>query len=718
MKKIKAFKRYLKEHPNKIWIYFNLLILIGYVGISAYFIYSILLFKGIETLLRNALCIISGITIIIFSLSMMNVLLKGKFFRFLIYLILIVGLGYGQLFLANNLSRLYSSIGTINKETVTYSSSLVSLKSSNITKISDIKNKKIGILEDKKNIEGYILPNEIIKENKLENNNKIETYSDFIYMLNDLYDKNVDAIFLPSNYKSMYTSIDRFENIGEEVTEITKKSKTEEKKEVVSNSSNKKLTEPFTILLLGLDSESEGIENATSFNGDSIILITFNPNTLNATILSIPRDTYVPIACWAGKPKNKITHAAWQGEKCMIDTIQNFTGINIDYYVKINFKGVVELVEALGGVTVDVPIKFCEQNSDRKWGNNTICLNTGVQQLNGEQALALSRHRKTVSDFVRGQNQQLVIQAMIAKLKTIRSIDDMLNILDIVSNNMDTNLTTNQILSFYNVGKDILAKSKDEDSEIINMDHLYLSGYDKMIWDTRMKLLLYNFVYYKGSLDDIVNAMKVNLGLKTPTLIKDFSFSINETYEEQVIGKGTYKESQIVTIPAFYENTKSYAINWGQTNGVTINFKTVNSSESKYKQDQIIDQSVKSGLPLDSLNKTTGITLTIINKIEETPTKLNCKLEENETNSACLVPDMIGWTVSKLNTWIKDLPVSIVVNKVEVEATDDNKDKIGYVIEQSVEEKTKLTSITSMTVKYVVEATDEDIDIDGTDTTD
>ena len=118
---------------------------------------------------------------------------------------------------------------------------------------------------------------------------------------------------------------------------------------------------------MGVDSKKENIKDS-SFNGDALMLITFNPNTLNATILSIPRDSYVPIACFPGQRKNKITHAAWYGEECMIDTIENFTGIKIDYYLKINFKGVVKLVDALGGIDVDVPYQLCEQNSSRQWG--------------------------------------------------------------------------------------------------------------------------------------------------------------------------------------------------------------------------------------------------------------------------------------------------------------------------------------------------------------
>ena len=107
------------------------------------------------------------------------------------------------------------------------------------------------------------------------------------------------------------------------------------------------------MLLLGVDSEYDGLANNAAFNGDSIMLLTFNPKTLSATVFSIPRDTYVPIACNNNK-QNKINSAAAYGTKCMINTIENLTDITIDYFVKINFKGVVNLVDALDGIDVNI----------------------------------------------------------------------------------------------------------------------------------------------------------------------------------------------------------------------------------------------------------------------------------------------------------------------------------------------------------------------------
>lgn len=154
----------------------------------------------------------------------------------------------------------------------------------------------------------------------------------------------IDAAILPKTYPTMFTSIEEYKNIGTETKIIATKEKTLTKEEIAKytgeemvniNQSNQ-ITEPFTVLLMGIDSTEETLSKNATGNGDALMLVTFNPKTLNATILSIPRDSYVPIACFTNQKENKITHAAWNGESCMIKTIENFTGINIDYYVKVN----------------------------------------------------------------------------------------------------------------------------------------------------------------------------------------------------------------------------------------------------------------------------------------------------------------------------------------------------------------------------------------------
>ena len=213
--------------------------------------------------------------------------------------------------------------------------------------------------------------------------------------------------------------------------------------EVERESTGKQVTEPFTMLLMGIDSTDEVLEKNAVANGDTLIVVTFNPKTLNATMLSIPRDSYVPIACWSNKAENKITHAAGYGNDCMMNTIEQYLGINIDYYAKINFKGLVKLVNAVDGVEINVEQTLCTDDSSR---GGQVCINPGYQTLDGEQALVYARNRKALvnGDFGRNQHQQEIVIALANKIKTVNSVSKFMEILDTVSNSLDTNLTTQQ----------------------------------------------------------------------------------------------------------------------------------------------------------------------------------------------------------------------------------------------------------------------------------
>ena len=140
-----------------------------------------------------------------------------------------------------------------------------------------------------------------LSKSKKIDKKSIVSYDDFTSMLKDLYNKKIDAMFVSSSYVSMFASLDGYENIGNDTKVIYEKNKKVIKK---TSESNKTLNEPFTLLIMGVDSTSTSLKKSNSFNGDTLMLITFNPNTMNATILSIPRDTRVPIVCTRSKAKN------------------------------------------------------------------------------------------------------------------------------------------------------------------------------------------------------------------------------------------------------------------------------------------------------------------------------------------------------------------------------------------------------------------------------
>jgi hypothetical protein len=280
----------------------------------------------------------------------------------------------------------------------------------------------------------------------------------------------------------------------------------------------------------------------------------------------------------------------------MVTTLENWTGIDIDYYIKINFQGVVKLVNALGGIDVNVPMDFCESNSKRsKKAGNLICLKTGYQHLDGEEALALARHRKTLllGDFQRGQNQQLVVEGMMNAIKGLRSANDVLDVLDAISNNIDTNVTTDQILSLYDVAKDMVFS---DNTNMLNIQKTFLRGYDMYVWGGSIPT--YSFHNWQGSLDEIVEAMKVNLGLETEKAVKELHFSINTEYERYIAGNRQFTETKRSKIPDFLNKTEAYAKSWLANNHISVTTKTVSCTSeyynSNYSVGDVVYQSVHS----------------------------------------------------------------------------------------------------------------------------
>ncbi len=601
-------------------------------------IFSIYMIDGVENVLRYSAMGFILVFSFVVSLILIKTSKKGKTNK-IVGIILLIVFSLISLALSYFIYRTYSSLDNMNKEKITFTTAVVVKSDSKYENINDLKDTTIGIVVDETSIDGYVIGLEIINDNKLEANNKVKEYADISSMISDLYSKKIDAIIVSENYTSMFKSVDKYKSIENETKIIFKKSKTFTKDqiakytgdEILNLNASDVIDKPFTVLVMGIDTTGETLEKNATGNGDSLMLITFNPDTLNSTILSIPRDSYVPIACFPNQKENKITHAAWNGEGCMIKTIENFTGINIDYYVKINFQGVIKLVEALNGIEVDVPVEFCESNSKRSTRTeNLICLKTGKQKLNGEQALALARHRKTLNtgDLQRGKNQQLVVQGILNKIKSIRSANQLLKILDTISNSMDTNFTTKQILSFYNIAKKLLATSSG--GNLINMQQLYLSGASQMIYDEGMGLVLSDYIVNEESLNQVIQAMKENLGLAKPEVIKKMSYKISAPYKMKVIGENVLSATKTYALlPSFVGESQSYAAGWLSNNGVAYSINTEEVSGGYY-DGQVISQSAPAGKRLDLLGG--GVTITVAKVVQKsTPSNENSNTNKKNT---------------------------------------------------------------------------------------
>ncbi|CAM4032203.1 LCP family protein [Bacillus sp. GX] len=280
----------------------------------------------------------------------------------------------------------------------------------------------------------------------------------------------------------------------------------------------KPITNNVSVLIMGVDeSDVRGKEYGGAIRTDALLLATFNKDSKTVKLLSIPRDTYtyIPIE----KKKDKITHAHAFGSakngknggpQASIDAVEKLMNVPVDYFVKFNFKSFIKIVDDLGGVEVDVPVEFTEQDSNDN--AEAIHLEKGVQKLNGEEALALARTRHIDSDAMRGQRQQLVIEAILHKLTSVGSVTKVGNIIDDINGQFVTNLTFDDMLSFYKYGSD----SEIEKLQIQG-DDCYMEKGD----DTCSKSAGGGRTYYynpdKKELAKVTNDLRAHLGLPAYT---------------------------------------------------------------------------------------------------------------------------------------------------------------------------------------------------------
>ena len=588
------------------------LVTICYLVSSILFIKSLLNLTGIETGIRIIAIIFFIIYFLLYVFINFLNLLRRKYkgliistiFSLLFILIFFIGSYY--------INYVYSNINNMQEsDKITYNIYLITLKDTEFSSES-----KLGVISDKIDKDNNELSTKLYKKKNLKN--ETVEYNDYIKMLDDLYNNVIDGAIVPGNYDTLFRNEEGFENIVYDTKVIYEYSE-QKKNEDLNIVSDKDFSEPLTFLFLGVDSEGDGLNANASFNGDTLMLMSFNPKTLSSVLLSIPRDTYVPIACNNNRYA-KINSSAAYGTGCVISTINKFLDINIDYYVKINFKGVVDLVEAVGGVEVDVEAptymanayggKVCEQNSNRQWGDKLVCMNPGLQVLNGEQALAYARcrHMYIGSDLDRVRHQQQVVEALANKVLHFNSIKEFQDILNAVSKNIATNMDTDTILSGYNVAKNVVG-NKLSGKDSLNIQKATLETYSLNVYVPSQGRNTSAQGYYESSLEDIKKAFNIVLGKEKEEPIKTFSFSVNETYEIYRPGKGKRTGQSGALLPSFVGKSISEAQSFCNSNNINLEIKYVDSGSEHYNDQVAVgligDQSVHKDVLLSTVSNLT-----------------------------------------------------------------------------------------------------------------
>lgn len=318
-------------------------------------------------------------------------------------------------------------------------------------------------------------------------------------------------------------------------------------------------TQPISFVLLGVDTGTAEEERTETGRSDTIIVCTVNPNTKTTTLLSIPRDSYAEIVGYSdvydyyGDYYDKMNHAyAFGGTEMSINTVQEFLNIPIDYYVEVNFDGLVDIVDAVGGIEITSPLTFDFYGPQFIEGQ--------TQTLTGYDALQFSRMRKQdpEGDLGRQKRQQMVIKAILDKVLTMGTVVNYKNILSTLEDNVQLNMSLDEIIS--------VASGYRKSME--NFQQFYVEGEELYIDE-----IYYYYVDPKERLR-LSNILRTELELPEIT-IDEISTSANEPYYD----------TNAYSTDSSYSDTTYDSSTYGQSDVYTPNYSDPYYEEETYTED-------------------------------------------------------------------------------------------------------------------------------------
>ncbi|WP_342621589.1 LCP family protein [Erysipelothrix sp. P66] len=593
-----------------------------------------------------------GITIIVLLVLILNLFFllgyakRIRFFRkavavFGMFMLIVGSVGSYYTFKTNAIAnQMINESGQENKEF-----SVISFKEGG--KKEDLDHSTLGYVETTQEFEDAVKKN-VAKESRTVEYVKFKSYDDLlIASLND----KIQFAVVPKNFSSLSKRLETEERNPIEFSKAMF-SFSIKSKETVNDKDV--LKEPFTMLMIGVNEEL----------ADSIILTSFNPETLKITMTSIPRDSYLPIACQNNYP-DKITHARAFSRQCLIDSVQDFMGVNIDFYFETDFYALVKIVDTLGGLELESPIAFGGSLPKEEDPSefHEIWIPAGKQKMDGKQVITFARERYafTGGDYVRQMNQQYVIKELANQILSTRNVNTLVNVLDAAKDNIQMNISINDITSLMGYALQNIEKSPVSPYNTFRIVSTQLQGEGEIIDDGYSgKYVSHPYMRDVQVARDVISD---NLKHDADHLdVKTFSFKQSKPYRSALFNpsqnvEGLYYPGDVVpkrledtdkdketersnAVPDLTSMSRSEIKRWAQNNGVTVVFNEIDQNSDSYQDyysdGQIIYQSVEPG---DYHQKQTYIELTIVVK------------SEVEEPKGVTIPDFIGDTVADAIAW-------------------------------------------------------------------
>lgn len=448
------------------------------------------------------------------------------------------------------------------------------LADSNINTLDDLKGKLVSYVKTLGN------SHKAMEELKLKTDIVSNNRTDAGELISGLLNKSLPAILIEESYIEMIK--DQFETEGKDFGALVKSIHTI-KLEIRETPIVKEVdvvNDTFVLYISGIDTFGD---ISTVSRSDVNIVAVVNPKTKQVLLISIPRDYYVKLHGIETDMRDKLTHAGMYGIETSVKTIEDILDIDINYYLKVNFTSLVDIVDALGGIEVDSKYAFSTYDN--------YSFKKGINKLDGLAALHFCRERKTFSggDRVRGQNQQAVIAAIIKKAATpaiITKYDDLLNALE---GKFQTNISSGNISKLIKMQLTDMASWNIKSISLDGSDSSnYTYSYPKSMGNAKNYVMEPNIDTIKRA-QDLINDLKGNLILDSVDenkVYKTYDYNSSSTSSSNKTSISSSKSSKSHSYTSVNNSFKSSSSSSGSRP-----IKPSSSQTSSFSSSTITDSS-------------------------------------------------------------------------------------------------------------------------------
>jgi capsular polysaccharide biosynthesis protein cps4A len=421
-------KRSKRARSGKVKRSVNIALLTIYVLLGGFLLF--LIFRH-NILAFRYLNVITAAVVILVALASLLLIIYRKAEKFTIFFLILAILVSSVSFFA--LQQFVGFTSHINSTSnySEYSMSVVVLKDSEVHNVTQLDSVTGPTDTDNENIQKLIADIKTSQSKELT----VEQSTSYLAAYKSLVSGEAKAIVLNSVFENIIES--EYPDYASKIRKIYTKNIT---KEVAAPKVSK--NKSFNVYVSGID--TYGPISSVS-RSDVNILMTVNRDSKKILLTTTPRDSYVPIADGGNNQKDKLTHAGIYGVDSSIHTLENLYGVDINYYVRLNFTSFLKLIDLLGGVDV-----YNDQEFTSRHGK--FHFPVGNVHLDSEQALGFVRERYSLADGDRdrGRNQQKVIVAIIQKLTSTEALKNYSDIIQGLQDSLQTNMPIETMMDLVN----------------------------------------------------------------------------------------------------------------------------------------------------------------------------------------------------------------------------------------------------------------------------